>query len=178
MKTLTFISILALLLGSCGGSEYSSSPEAPAEGDTDQPATDRPVELTDELLEQYVAIAKEAKAAGESGGFAFLAKHRWSMERWMQVSATVAQGLASAGRAQVGDAAASAMKEFDQQIADAEAQLKSAPAGERAALQMQIDALKSARAMAGGASVKVSDLDRRNAETLKRWLPRLEEVNR
>lgn len=177
MKTPTVLLVCSLFLCSCGGNDPSVDPDEPTVPDADQAANEQPIELTDELMEQYVVIAKEAQAASNAGSMAFLATHRWSLERWMKVSAAVTQGMISASRAQLGDAAATSRADMDKRITAIEAQLKTAPESERAALQMQLDALKNARSMMAGFGAP-TDLDRRNAETLKRWMPKLEAIGK
>ena len=178
MQTPAALLASVLFLCSCGGNDAAAAPDDPAIPDADAAAAAPPVELTDELMEQYLVIAKEAKAVGDAGGFAFLTRHHWSIERWSQVSAAVMQGMMSASLAQVGDAVATSVLEMDKQIKDLEAQLKSAPEDDRAGLQMQLDAVRTGRDQIGAMTGKVTDLDRRNAATLQRWMPKLEEVSK
>lgn len=171
---------LWLIAAACGGKDKAGTTgdartDDPA-GIVDPTAAEQPVELTDKLMEQYLAILKEAKSAADAGGMKFLTKYGWNMERWVQVSAAVASGVGSAGKAQFGDAAAKAGDQFADQIRAAEARMATANAEEKALLREQIDALRTAQKEFGAAATSVTDLDRRNAEVLQRWLPKLQAV--
>lgn len=169
---------LLMLAAACGGERSAGTtgenqPDA-VSGNDDAAAADQPVELTDKLMEQYLAILKEAKSAADAGSMKFLTKYGWNMERWVQVSAAVASGMGSAGRAQVGDAAAKVDADFGNQIRDAEAKLATANDEEKTMLREQIEMLRNAQKELGATAATVTDLDRRNAEVLQRWLPKLQ----
>lgn len=175
MKIATSSVLCSLLLFACGDKSSKAAEPSP-DGfvdETHDAASEKPIALTDKLMEDYVEIAREMKKAGNAGNVAFLTRFGWSMERWVQVSNAVAQGMMSAGRAQMSEMAKASNAEIDRTIADLTARLKAAPEAEREALKAQLEALQASRISLGEFG-QASDLDRRNAEVLERWKPRLE----
>jgi hypothetical protein len=171
MKTATVLLASSLFLFSCGADASPDRAQAP-----DAAAAEPPIELTDALMETYLTIVKQAKAADNSG-VAYLSRHGWSLEQWMKVSAAVTQGLTATSRIQLGDAAAKSKADLDERIAAIEKQLETAPAAERAELQKQLDALKAGRSTFGKLE-PVTDLERRNAATVERWKPKLDALSK
>lgn len=179
MKLALCLSALALFVCACGNSDAESAAATEeSELASDQATDEEPVELTDGLMEEYLVIFKESNEAANLGSFAFLSRHGWTTERWLRVCSAVSLGMMSASRAQMGDAAATSMQQLDTQIAELEQKVKTAPEDQRGMLQQQLDMYRQSRESLASMTAPVSDLDRRNAETLKRWMPRLEEAGK
>jgi hypothetical protein len=159
------------LLAACSEQDGSSRDDGSA---ADASAVPQNVELTDALMEKYVAISGELKKVGESGFAALLTRHGWSAERWTQVYATVAQGMISAMNATVSASHDEALKQYDASIAELQSQIAEANEEQTADLRPSLEELKRARAELASSRVEASDLDRKNAEVLQRWMPRLE----
>ncbi|MBK9387469.1 MAG: hypothetical protein IPN34_21865 [Planctomycetes bacterium] len=163
------------LLSACSKENESSSDDGSSGDSSEVPQN---VELSDALMEKYLAIYQEVKKAGESGVAALLTRHGWSLERWTQVSATVTQGMISAMNATVSASHDEALKQYDASIAELESQIAEANEEQAAGLKPSLEELKRARAELASSRVQASDLDRKNAEVLQRWMPRLEAASK
>ena len=92
MRTLTTLS-LALLLAACGGDDGGGASEP---GDGAAPASLEAwaddVELTDEMMEDFFAVAEDMKTVGNNPakGLSVLEEHGWTMERWTWVAGQLA----------------------------------------------------------------------------------------
>ncbi|MHC5010607.1 MAG: hypothetical protein ACYTG6_06595 [Planctomycetota bacterium] len=139
------------------------------------------IELTDEMMEQYIAMMKEMKGVSDSDvpPVALLNRYGWDLQRYMTVSMKIAQATASGVRGSMNENLPEQLADMDQQIADLEQRIAEADATTKPMLESGLEMLRRRRSglvehvESLGTS---SDLDRKNWEVLQRWLPRLEEA--
>lgn len=130
------------------------------------------VELTDELMADYVAVIETLKEAGtDTPGAALLAAHGLDWQRWMFIHSTIARSTVAANvPAQIENA--------EKALAQARAQAAQATEERaKAAFQARIQGLESQLASLRSVGAP-SELDRRNFAVVRRWRERVEEAGR
>ncbi len=132
------------------------------------------IELTDDLMEEYVKIATEIRndaKKGKASQVAILGKYGWSWGRWQATLLKVhamSQTMSVGARPKL----AHAIQGFENQMAamkgkpDSEARLKRLET-QRDSLQKALDRLPEANSLAA-----------KNAAVLERWMPKIDAIDK
>ncbi len=160
---------MVFVLASCGD---DPSPEQRAEQMALSMAN---VELTDAMMEEYVAVVKRFKASGGRGekpDAAFFGRSGAEATRFAVTSLVIAKAQAAALKP--------GMSEFySQTIAKLEAEIPTLSGESRERAVKMLDSMREARAKTEKAfetTPVTSALDLKNAEVVKRWRRRLDEA--
>ncbi len=133
------------------------------------------IELTDELMEEYVKIATELESVskeGEAGSLKILNKYGWNWVRWASVSAKVHAGMAQTMSQSSRPKLEEAVERLNNQIKNAKDNPEAAAALK--GLEMQRDNLqKSLENMPVVDSVMA-----KNQAVLERWRAKIEAIGK
>lgn len=125
------------------------------------------VELTDELVDQYLDILEEFAKGGSLP--TLLARHQWAAERYAAVAEQFHTAVTLATMGNLSET-------LDQQIKELESQLAGAEGETKTYLSQALEGLKEQRKAMATEGMD-SELAKRNWEVLQRHMPRFQELS-
>jgi hypothetical protein len=128
------------------------------------------VELTDDMMERYVALVEELGSATKMPTAALLARHKFALPQWLALNQIIGGSLARSSMSGI-------RPKLEKQLADLKAERGTAPEAKQRILDAQIKGLEAQLKALGGIA-EASDIDRRNMEVFERWRDRVEAAGR
>lgn len=183
MKRFASACLAGLLLAACGGEEKKSEESALRDffegkggmppgmtGDGPDPTADwaklGQIELTDEMMGNYVKLIEKAKNLRGRPDAGLLQAYSLDWRQWLAISTAIT-------RAEVATGKGSLIENYEKQLANARKRLAEAPEDRKEAYESMVKGYEDALAGLEKALPDATDLDRKNHALVQRWMDRI-----